>query len=296
MQSVGSLGFEGKRDRWNGYDPQSHAQVVKDFELVEQMKKELLEKQQVEVNDAVVHEASEIKDENELDALSDSDDDNDNDKDKDDKYADAADVVGQKVDLKSRLTVRNLRIREDTAKYLKDLNAEDYDPKGRSMRKVNQGSTIPAEYDTADQFEKYNSGEIKKVQELEKFSWEAQDRGVPVHLQADPTRTAIVHKEHVKQQSDVLSESRRNILAKYGGDEHLRIPKHHQHNVSTKVVAAETTSVEPEKKLVETQEPEMPLIDQTLVPAKSLKDQHLDRLIADMKRQKELKRSADELL
>lgn len=53
-----------------------------------------------------------------------------------DKYADAADAVGQKLDTKTRITVRNLRIREDTAKYLLNLDPESayYDPKTRSMR------------------------------------------------------------------------------------------------------------------------------------------------------------------
>ena len=32
------------------------------------------------------------------------------------KYAEAVDMPGQKVDTKTRMTVRNLRIREDTAK------------------------------------------------------------------------------------------------------------------------------------------------------------------------------------
>ena len=43
---------------------------------------------------------------------------------------------GQKFDSKTRTTVRNLRIREDTAKYLHnlDLNSAFYDPKTRSMR------------------------------------------------------------------------------------------------------------------------------------------------------------------
>ncbi len=42
----------------------------------------------------------------------------------------------QKMDAKSRVTVRNLRIREDTAKYLRNLNPHSahYDPKTRSMR------------------------------------------------------------------------------------------------------------------------------------------------------------------
>ena len=52
------------------------------------------------------------------------------------KYADAADAVGQKLDTKTRITVRNLRIREDTAKYLINLDPSSayYDPKTRSMR------------------------------------------------------------------------------------------------------------------------------------------------------------------
>lgn len=40
------------------------------------------------------------------------------------------------MDSKQRITVRNLRIREDTAKYLRNLdpNSAYYDPKTRSMR------------------------------------------------------------------------------------------------------------------------------------------------------------------
>ena len=40
------------------------------------------------------------------------------------------------VDSKQRISVRNLRIREDTAKYLRNLdpNSAYYDPKTRSMR------------------------------------------------------------------------------------------------------------------------------------------------------------------
>lgn len=55
----------------------------------------------------------------------------------DDKYADEM-SLGQSVDMDSRtrITVRNLRIREDTAKYLYNLNESGpyYDPKSRSMR------------------------------------------------------------------------------------------------------------------------------------------------------------------
>ena len=62
-----------------------------------------------------------------------SSDEEDNDED---KYAESADAVGQKMDTKTRITVRNLRIREDTAKYLMNLDPDSayYDPKTRSMR------------------------------------------------------------------------------------------------------------------------------------------------------------------
>ena len=45
-------------------------------------------------------------------------------------------MPGTKFDSKTRTTVRNLRIREDTAKYLYNLdpNSAFYDPKTRSMR------------------------------------------------------------------------------------------------------------------------------------------------------------------
>jgi pre-mRNA-processing factor SLU7 len=45
-------------------------------------------------------------------------------------------MPGTKFDAKARFTVRNLRIREDTAKYLHNLDTESafYDPKTRTMR------------------------------------------------------------------------------------------------------------------------------------------------------------------
>ena len=53
------------------------------------------------------------------------------------------DMPGTKVDAAERYTVRNLRIREDTAKYLRNLdpNSAYYDPKTRAMRKNPYEST-----------------------------------------------------------------------------------------------------------------------------------------------------------
>lgn len=51
------------------------------------------------------------------------------------KYAEQSNMIS-KIDTKNRVSVRNLRIREDTAKYLRnlDVNSSHYDPKTRTMR------------------------------------------------------------------------------------------------------------------------------------------------------------------
>lgn len=87
------------------------------------------------------------------------------DSEDEEKYADQADMWGQKFDSKTRTTVRNLRIREDTAKYLfnLDLNSAYYDPKTRSMRenpyKSNAGADA-AKY-PGENFVRH-TGDVKK--------------------------------------------------------------------------------------------------------------------------------------
>jgi pre-mRNA-processing factor SLU7 len=102
------------------------------------------EKRQKMDNDEETKEAESPEDD--LDALTDSEGEQVDETVQevgDEKYADEADMPGQKVDMKSRTTVRNLRIREDTANYLKNLkNTSDYDPKGRSVKNKKYAPSI----------------------------------------------------------------------------------------------------------------------------------------------------------
>lgn len=132
-----STGYDAKRDRWNGYDPGEHKKVYDEYAAIEsarqKRREEEIDKQTTTDLAAVRKVAKAGKGEEKKDDDFGSSEEEDDDQD---KYAESADAVGQKLDTKTRITVRNLRIREDTAKYLINLDPSSayYDPKTRSMR------------------------------------------------------------------------------------------------------------------------------------------------------------------
>ena len=126
--------YDAKRDRWNGYDPTAFKGIMDEYEATEAARAKKREEeidQQTSTDMSGVKKVAKAKKEGDDEFGSSDEDDED-----DDKYAEAADQVGQKIDTANRVSVRNLRIREDTAKYLLNLNPESayYDPKTRSMR------------------------------------------------------------------------------------------------------------------------------------------------------------------
>lgn len=138
-------GYAAKRDRWNGYDTSEHSKVYEEYAAIEDARQKLREDEidnQTTTDLAAVRKVAKSK--THADDEFGSSDDEDEDED---KYADAADAVGQKMDTKTRITVRNLRIREDTAKYLRNLDPDSayYDPKTRSMREAPDTSIPPEE-------------------------------------------------------------------------------------------------------------------------------------------------------
>lgn len=133
-----AVGYDAKRDRYNGYDPAEHSRVYEQYAAMESARQKLREEEidkQTTTDLAVVRKVAKAGKTEGKDGAPDFGSSDEEDADED-KYADAADAVGQKLDTKTRITVRNLRIREDTAKYLLNLDPESayYDPKTRSMR------------------------------------------------------------------------------------------------------------------------------------------------------------------
>jgi len=206
--------FDGKRDRWNGYDNDDYQEVVEDFKKLDDAKKEL-KKEKIAKPDPGVDAEDDGEESSEAE-------------DDEDKYVDTMDMIGTKVDASERYTVRNLRIREDTAKYLRNLdpNSAHYDPKTRSMRKNPYEGTGKAveEVDYAgDNFVRI-SGDTVNHAKSTMFAWEASRKGLDVHILAEPTKLEVLKQEYETKKSDFKSDMNKGILDKYGGEEHLMAP------------------------------------------------------------------------
>uniref|UniRef100_A0A8C7ZWD7 Pre-mRNA-splicing factor SLU7 n=1 Tax=Oryzias sinensis TaxID=183150 RepID=A0A8C7ZWD7_9TELE len=219
------LDYDGKRDRWNGYDPEEHQRIVEEYAKVDLAKRTLkAHKLQDELASGKLDQSVGLH----CCVFCEQEWEHDSEDEDEDKYADDIDMPGQNFDSKRRITVRNLRIREDTAKYLRNLdpNSAYYDPKTRAMRENPYSNTgmNPDEVGYAgDNFARYSGATISMAQ-TQLFAWEAYERGSEVHLQADPTKLELLHRSFRVKKEDFKEEQRESILEKYGGQEHLDAP------------------------------------------------------------------------
>ncbi|CAL4098842.1 unnamed protein product, partial [Meganyctiphanes norvegica] len=205
------LDFDGKRDRWNGYNPAEYRAVVEEHAKVEDYKRQI--------------KAHKLKEGVEVSEESDDEDDDEHDED---KYAESVDMPGTKVDSKQRITVRNLRIREDTAKYLRNLdpNSAYYDPKTRSMRDnpyANTGKGSEEVDFAGENFVKFTGDTVNQAK-AQLFAWDAYEKGVDVSLQAEPTKLELLKKQFLEKKDEFKAKVSNDLLEKYGGKEHLEAP------------------------------------------------------------------------
>ncbi|KAK5164208.1 mRNA splicing protein [Saxophila tyrrhenica] len=183
-----NLGWDAKRDRWNGFEAGEYGEVVEDYRAMEEMKKQ-----------AVAGEEDDAEGEENVDG---------------DKYEAETDM-GRK----QATSTRNLRLREDTAKYLLNLDLESakYDPKTRSML---DPDTSTNELIAEDGFQKA-SGDAAEFERASRHAWETQERGDKdkIHLQANPTEAVLLRKRKADEDLVKKESQKKALLDKYGSQD-----------------------------------------------------------------------------
>ncbi|KAI3956303.1 hypothetical protein MKX01_004927 [Papaver californicum] len=174
ITSSSELDYDAKRDRWNGYDLARYAHNTKIYEAREEAR-----------NKSKIKKLEETTTLDEAEVVDDS------------KQMDFAKVEKRvRTIAGSTGTVRNLRIREDTAKYLHNLDLESayYDPKTRSMRENPNPNSDPNENFYVGDNQNRETEQALEFKNLIVYAWKSSDKGHDVHLQAAPSQAELLYK------------------------------------------------------------------------------------------------------
>jgi pre-mRNA-processing factor SLU7 len=233
-----ALDYEGKHDRYNGYDASEYARVVERYDAVEALKAQRHKEKELE---RAFRREQKARARAAGGAVSDDSDDEGaaadaaaaaagagaaggDDDDDDERLADAEAAEFGQVTRRVRTagggassSVRNLRIREDTAKYLLNLDTASahYDPKSRSMREDPTPHAQGERLFAGDNAYR-RSGDAAAFHELHVHAWEAQLHGQALHAQAAPSAAEALFQTFKAKREALTGARREAVLSRYG--------------------------------------------------------------------------------
>jgi pre-mRNA-processing factor SLU7 len=219
----GNETYDSKRDAYHGFDRASHLQAMEQkYATRDDIRKQILASSSATTKDTDKHRDDEDGD-SDSDVGSDDSEDEFVVKDEDAKtFSSRLARQGGVGGAQMKVTARNLRIREDTAKYLRnlDVNSAYYDPKSRSMRDNPNPEQQDSQY-TGDNAARI-SGDAVGLAETQLFAWDATGSGTAsIHPQANPSQAEWLKKEYKAKSTDLMATKKKAVLDKYGGGEYL---------------------------------------------------------------------------
>ncbi|CAI5986210.1 unnamed protein product [Closterium sp. NIES-64] len=224
------LDFDGKRDRWNGFDPSTYARVVAAHGVREEARRRFRKEQQLRRLSSEGGAAGGAGEAGDGGEGGEGEGKGGGEEERDEARVDESEQRDfAKVEKRVRTTgggssgtVRNLRIREDTAKYLLnlDVNSAYYDPKTRSMREdPNPGCDADEKFYKGDNFNRI-SGQAVEFRQLAlhaaRANEAARDARGEVHVQGAPSQAELLHREFKVRKERLLAAKREAVREKYG--------------------------------------------------------------------------------
>eukprot|EP00746_Dinoflagellata_sp_MGD_P151765 gnl/MRDRNA2_/MRDRNA2_83229_c0_seq1.p1 gnl/MRDRNA2_/MRDRNA2_83229_c0~~gnl/MRDRNA2_/MRDRNA2_83229_c0_seq1.p1 ORF type:complete len:416 (+),score=24.00 gnl/MRDRNA2_/MRDRNA2_83229_c0_seq1:2-1249(+) len=202
IQCVNVMSYDSKRDRWNGYESENYANIANKYCRIEEEKK-IYNSMNLATFAHTTHLA--------------------------DKICETEQSNFGKLERRVNTTsggatgtVRNLRIREDTAKYLFDLDLDSayYDPKSRSMREdPNSRRTLDDRFYSGDNFGRTTGKEFEEFLKIQTLLPNVKDKhGVDINLV--PSQAEMVFRQINNQKLRFRSNYNLSIVPKYSINPH----------------------------------------------------------------------------
>jgi len=197
-------GYEAKRDIYQTYDPKQYMEVVEEYNMMEEARRKMLQSKDGGGGGGE-------RDPDKPDAQKEGG----GEYEAGFKYADESEIG------RDRSIKQSIRIREDTAKYLLNLDSDSakYNPKKRALVDAGAINDKSAALFAEESFLRA-SGEAAEFERAQRYAWEAQERAgnTDLHLQANPTAGAILRKKE-EEERETKRRKRAELLADQYGEQ-----------------------------------------------------------------------------